>query len=106
MEETHGEFCTNSFLTSWCLNPYYNGRYSWRSSIMEFNENKQSLNPYYNGRYSWSRQYQKEDGQKGLNPYYNGRYSWRSLEEYKKSSQRRLNPYYNGRYSWRASVRR
>ena len=59
------------------LNPYYNGRYSWRSKtlntssimsvliliIMEDThgegfanavDGKVSLNPYYNGRYSWS----------------------------------------------------
>ena len=36
------------------LNPYYNGRYSWRTteeqSLAMF---VASLNPYYNGRYSW-----------------------------------------------------
>ena len=37
------------------LNPYYNGRYSWRTidrTIIE--KHHLSLNPYYNGRYSWS----------------------------------------------------
>ena len=37
-----------------CLNPYYNGRYSWRfPPPMCVGEDIESLNPYYNGRYSW-----------------------------------------------------
>ena len=83
------------------LNPYYNGRYSWRVKNVAESAQAQGLNPYYNGRYSWSAQAQAtapevtpvliliimEDthgGYRGtvfgtlcsLNPYYNGRYSW------------------------------
>ena len=35
------------------LNPYYNGRYSWRTTKESVNGVKNGLNPYYNGRYSW-----------------------------------------------------
>ena len=59
-----------------------------------------SLNPYYNGRYSW-RMWGSYYllGCLGLNPYYNGRYSWR-IEEQQLIQRIRPNPYYNGRYSW------
>ena len=36
------------------LNPYYNGRYSWRFSNNTKGLLQTGLNPYYNGRYSWS----------------------------------------------------
>ena len=37
-----------------CLNPYYNGRYSWRGKAWKLNPGmREGLNPYYNGRYSW-----------------------------------------------------
>ena len=36
------------------LNPYYNGRYSWRETVSDKKWEYRSLNPYYNGRYSWS----------------------------------------------------
>ena len=35
------------------LNPYYNGRYSWRNGAKAIPWPVISLNPYYNGRYSW-----------------------------------------------------
>ena len=35
------------------LNPYYNGRYSWREAAFMAKSLETSLNPYYNGRYSW-----------------------------------------------------
>ena len=41
--------------TTSCLNPYYNGRYSWRAGSQRLSGTAipKSLNPYYNGRYSW-----------------------------------------------------
>ena len=36
-----------------CLNPYYNGRYSWSVEQHGSATPLESLNPYYNGRYSW-----------------------------------------------------
>ena len=36
------------------LNPYYNGRYSWRWLTSWNGAKAIRLNPYYNGRYSWS----------------------------------------------------
>ena len=99
---------------------------------MEINSELQNiidscLNPYYNGRYSWSPTKKNYYRLKGvcLNPYYNGRYSWRSkddlylwyiyevliliiMEDTHGANVIRislytasLNPYYNGRYSWR-----
>ena len=56
MEDTHGVNCESAITQiSSCLNPYYNGRYSWRAPMKSniFIKCK-SLNPYYNGRYSWS----------------------------------------------------
>ena len=109
-----------------CLNPYYNGRYSWKLQtcrsgwilpvliliIMEDTHGDNpprwwlwaiGLNPYYNGRYSWSASdaWIASRG-KSLNPYYNGRYSWRRQQPSLLSSRHwlGLNPYYNGRYSW------
>ena len=36
MEDTHGEAILEPFISgSKCLNPYYNGRYSW-SGLIEF----------------------------------------------------------------------
>ena len=35
------------------LNPYYNGRYSWRMISFIVRMLDYRLNPYYNGRYSW-----------------------------------------------------
>ena len=35
------------------LNPYYNGRYSWRGFSFVGISVLHCLNPYYNGRYSW-----------------------------------------------------
>ena len=54
MEDTHGA-------TNWLteeqslarLNPYYNGRYSWRKACCRKQRWPSCLNPYYNGRYSW-----------------------------------------------------
>ena len=63
------------------LNPYYNGRYSWRQQLKRvLTELRTCLNPYYNGRYSWRNICQRHAvTSSGLNPYYNGRYSWRHL---------------------------
>ena len=36
------------------LNPYCNGRYSWRSLPSRQSRELLRLNPYCNGRYSWS----------------------------------------------------
>ena len=60
------------------------------------------LNPYYNGRYSWRRPILRTltCGTLSLNPYYNGRYSWRASWPTTLVPTNRLNPYYNGRYSW------
>ena len=55
MEDTHGEiFAKLLRIVSNCLNPYYNGRYSWSEFTNNTKGLLQSLNPYYNGRYSWS----------------------------------------------------
>ena len=54
MEDTHGGFeGLSDAVEYYCLNPYYNGRYSW--SMYQFRRQfvTSSLNPYYNGRYSW-----------------------------------------------------
>ena len=54
MEDTHGDgLLPRPKPTKGCLNPYYNGRYSWRSVAIKLRM-VLSLNPYYNGRYSWS----------------------------------------------------
>ena len=55
MEDTHGGDKPKGFDGAVCsLNPYYNGRYSWRGYSLRMNEFYMGLNPYYNGRYSWS----------------------------------------------------
>ena len=54
MEDTHGvriSLYTATAIVS--LNPYYNGRYSWRNVIIMGRLYFYGLNPYYNGRYSW-----------------------------------------------------
>ena len=54
MEDTHGVRIKGD-VVKWqkCLNPYYNGRYSWSAKGMLSQAALASLNPYYNGRYSW-----------------------------------------------------
>ena len=42
------------FVANHGLNPYYNGRYSWRDTDYVNPFSEKGLNPYYNGRYSWS----------------------------------------------------
>ena len=54
MEDTHGEIKNLVFKKTNSLNPYYNGRYSWRRTLLLILAITLSLNPYYNGRYSWS----------------------------------------------------
>ena len=74
-----------------CLNPYYNGRYSWSVVLGTFAKGMLSrLNPYYNGRYSW-RNSTKNVMQItiSLNPYYNGRYSW-SLKNLNINNKKRV----------------
>ena len=54
MEDTHGaNLPAHEAWRSSSLNPYYNGRYSWRFNTIINDNIKFSLNPYYNGRYSW-----------------------------------------------------
>ena len=54
MEDTHGEkHLFIKWIFSMGLNPYYNGRYSWRMLFIKIATLITSLNPYYNGRYSW-----------------------------------------------------
>ena len=78
MEDTHGvEHDSYYYHVSNGLNPYYNGRYSWRSVVEVNDQGKRSLNPYYNGRYSWRAiSWTQQPVINRLNPYYNGRYSW------------------------------
>ena len=62
MEDTHGVHRTPTCGTlSTGLNPYYNGRYSWRKNFGLYKDHILCLNPYYNGRYSWSLNYNKMD---------------------------------------------
>ena len=54
MEDTHGEVSWPTMQEPTSLNPYYNGRYSWRRTGRIVSATGEGLNPYYNGRYSWS----------------------------------------------------
>ena len=85
MEDTHGVIANggNQLDGFSGLNPYYNGRYSWRRPILRtLTCGTLSLNPYYNGRYSWRASWPTTlVPTNRLNPYYNGRYSWRTGRE-------------------------
>ena len=47
------------------LNPYCNGRYSWRYEPHIDQYSVECLNPYCNGRYSWSDFFFEDKGQTG-----------------------------------------